>query len=68
MKCHHCQKKKFTLLCKFCNNNFCTACLQVESHSCENIEQCIEKQKEELKEKLNDEATHDNKMRCVKIT
>ena len=39
MRCKECIKKGITIECKWCKNEYCTKCIQLEVHNCENIEE-----------------------------
>lgn len=47
-RCFFCNKKKITVACKWCKHDFCTTCIQVESHECPEIESCVSSKKLEL--------------------
>lgn len=49
MKCKNCKKKKLTIECKWCKEEYCTSCIQVEIHNCCNMEECINYKKTKLK-------------------
>jgi hypothetical protein len=33
-KCKKCRKKGIHLLCNFCKHEYCSSCIQLESHQC----------------------------------
>lgn len=38
MKCDCCKKSKgLCITCKHCNNSYCSGCIQLEIHKCDNI-------------------------------
>ncbi len=59
MKCRCCKKKVgITVLdCKYCGISFCSACIMLEKHNCDGLEDYIEKNKKILKEDLNSAVT-----------
>lgn len=63
MKCDYCNKKKGILLdCIYCKNEYCSACISLEIHKCENIEDCKKRKRNELENKLNLERSEKNKV------
>ena len=42
MKCENCFKKRITVKCMSCECMFCTACIQLEEHSCKCLHKKIE--------------------------
>ncbi len=44
-KCENCNRKGAFMKCKYCTKNYCTRCIQLEIHFCENIKDCIDFQK-----------------------
>lgn len=61
MRCSHCRKKTITLVCKWCNHDYCSSCIQIETHVCSNIEEAIVYKKEVLQNKLIDQQTYSTK-------
>lgn len=55
-KCEQCGKRKGgpKIECIYCNLKFCCNCIQLELHKCKNIHICIEKQKQEINNKISD--------------
>ena len=51
-RCFKCKSKGSYLNCKYCNNVYCTRCLQIENHECKQSELCIQEKKRILKETL----------------
>ena len=63
MKCYKCNKKKFiNLLCKYCNNSYCTSCIQPEIHLCIKMDECKNVKCKILKNKLEAEKCVKNKL------
>ena len=52
MRCKNCKKKKVTIECKWCKEEYCTSCIQVEEHNCSNIEECVKYKKDKLEGNL----------------
>lgn len=52
MRCKCCKKRKMTIECKWCKEEYCTKCIQVEVHECTNIKECINYKKEKLENSL----------------
>ena len=53
MRCKNCKKKKVTIECKWCKEEYCTSCIQVEEHNCSNIEECVKYKKDKLEDTFN---------------
>jgi hypothetical protein len=51
MKCDKCSRKRITVECAWCKNQYCTGCIQLELHGCSNIKDKIEKDKKILEER-----------------
>lgn len=51
MKCTHCSRKRITVECAWCKNQYCTGCIQLEIHMCVNIHLKIENDKKIIEEK-----------------
>ena len=56
MRCAKCRKKVGLLVieCKHCTKSFCSACITLENHACEAIEDSIQKSKDLLDKRLSD--------------
>lgn len=52
MKCRFCKRFPAIIDCKFCERQFCSGCIQLEIHGCENISAKKENLINELKTKL----------------
>lgn len=52
MKCQRCRRMFALIRCKYCDRDFCSRCIQLEIHECENIEQKKNELVATLKEKL----------------
>ena len=65
-KCHHCTKKNHLLFkCKFCNNYFCTHCVQYEINECDNINDMRETYTKRNEQKLYDNACKRRKIEKI---
>lgn len=53
MKCQFCKRTPAILDCKYCEKNFCSRCIQLELHACENMSD----KKNELLDKLKTTLT-----------
>jgi hypothetical protein len=51
MRCDHCKRKRITIECSWCKNQYCSGCIQLEIHMCKNIHLKIEKEKKIIEEK-----------------
>lgn len=51
-KCEKCMKKPSLLKCKDCSHNFCTGCIQLETHACPMLSARKQLEKEKLTSKL----------------
>ena len=66
MRCENCNKKKpFLIECKYCKNNYCTYCLEIEKHRCVNAELCKKRKLAELEKKLLSEQTKQTKIQKI---
>lgn len=52
MKCTKCKRFFALIRCKYCDRDFCSRCIQLEIHECENIEDKKEELIETLRKKL----------------
>lgn len=54
VRCHCCNKKTrlLEIKCKWCNHMFCTACLAIEVHKCEQKDMCKSAKQELLENEL----------------
>jgi predicted nucleic acid binding AN1-type Zn finger protein len=63
MRCTLCKKKKSILLdCNYCKNEYCSTCIDISKHLCDNLNDYKEKKRNELKNKLNSERTLERKI------
>ena len=51
-RCSQCKKKKMTTKCKYCDNLYCFHCVQLELHSCKNMNDSIEVEKNKILKSL----------------
>ena len=53
-RCKNCNKKIGVcgIECKFCALNFCTRCIQLEIHKCNNIQDCVDLKKSAIEKSL----------------
>ena len=56
-KCDHCKRKKMTMKCKYCDNDYCPSCIQLETHKCEHVAKYVESRKQELEQQLTSSST-----------
>lgn len=52
MPCDNCKKKGIPIKCNYCIGAYCSRCIQLESHSCEGIEESKNKHILKLKTQL----------------
>ena len=63
MRCNKCSKKKSILLeCKYCNISFCSSCIELDIHSCENKNECRKRKLKELENDLLSAKQEKNKI------
>lgn len=58
-KCDHCRRKKMTIKCNYCDNDYCASCIQLETHKCEHVAKYIECRKEVLEKQLTSSTPDD---------
>ena len=63
-RCQFCRKKAGLNLigCKSCENQFCTRCIDLSIHECDQLEKCKEKQRKNLEKSLVNNKTVDKKI------
>lgn len=61
MRCMSCKKKSTTILCKWCNYDYCTSCIQIETHCCSNLQTALIQKKEHLVSQLKNQQTNSDK-------
>lgn len=65
-KCFYCKKKNFNLFdCKFCNKRFCSSCIVLEIHQCENLLQKKQQLLNNLSNKLHNEKCISSKINKI---
>lgn len=65
-KCKCCNRKKgMSLKCKYCEKNFCTACILPEKHQCSNQQDVKKMSKQELENQLFKNAHRKRKLECI---
>ena len=52
MKCAMCYRKRITVECLWCKNQYCTGCIQIEEHKCECTHLKIQNEMKALENKL----------------
>ena len=66
MRCENCSKKKsFLIECKYCNNNYCTYCIELVKHNCVNSDLCKKRKLEELENKLLSQQVKKSKIQKI---
>lgn len=65
-KCECCKKKfAFPFVCNYCSLNLCNNCINLESHNCSKLEDCIESKRKNLETELNKGKTIDKKIKSI---
>ena len=47
-RCTNCRHKRIVIQCMSCKKMYCTSCIQIELHACEQKNEKIKKQLEEI--------------------
>ena len=65
-KCEYCRKKfAFPFDCKYCLLKLCNHCINLESHNCTKINNCIEFKRKKLETELNKGKSVDKKINTI---